>query len=217
MSTLRDETAADVPVKDVTVDLSRLTPAPPESSTYQHTRARLDISRVSREELEDRFLRLQEETLQLKQHSHKRDDLIKKLSTKLKRLMNNRDRMEQLAAGTAPSSRVRDVEMEEMMEELHEKVRALQAENEGLKQRLLVAKHQLINCQSQRPTPYDRIQPRVNTGLKKFRDDMSSPSLIRPKSTRSLEGGGRPPTGLLPRYGHSLLEEARSEIRNLCM
>ncbi|XP_042082620.1 protein fantom-like isoform X2 [Haplochromis burtoni] len=78
MSTLRDETAADVPVKDVTVDLSRLTPAPPESSTYQHTRARLDISRVSREELEDRFLRLQEETLQLKQHSHKRDDLIKK-------------------------------------------------------------------------------------------------------------------------------------------
>ncbi|XP_013769291.1 protein fantom [Pundamilia nyererei] len=215
MSTLRDETAADVPVKDVTVDLSRLTPAPPESSTYQHARARLDISRVSREELEDRFLRLQEETLQLKQHSHKRDDLIKRLSTKLKRLMNNRDRMEQLAAGTAPSSRVRDVEMEEMMEELHEKVRALQAENEGLKQRLLVAKHQLINRQSQRPTPYDRIQPRVNTGLKKFRDDMSSPSLIRPKSTRSLEGGGRPPTGLLPRYGHSLLEEARSEIRNL--
>ncbi|XP_063333546.1 protein fantom isoform X1 [Pelmatolapia mariae] len=214
MSTLRDETAADVPVKDVTVDLSRLTPAPPESSTYQHARARQDISRVSREELEDRFLRLQEETLQLKQHSHKQHDMIKKLGTKLKRLMNNRDRMEQLAAGTAPSSRVRDVEMEEMMEELHEKVRALQAENEGLKQRLLVAKHQVMNSQSQRPTPYDRIQPRVNTGLK-FRDDMSSPSLIRPKSTRSLEGGGRPPTGLLPRYGHSLLEEARSEIRNL--
>lgn len=105
-----------------------------------------------------------------------------RLSTKLKRLMNNRDRMEQLAAGTAPSSRVRDVEMEEMMEELHEKVRALQAENEGLKQRLLVSKHQLINSQSQRPTPYDRIQPRVNTGLKKFRDNTSSPSLIRPKS-----------------------------------
>ncbi|XP_031607652.1 protein fantom [Oreochromis aureus] len=215
MSTLRDETAADVPVKDVTVDLSRLTPAPAESSPYQHARPRQDISRVSREELEDRFLRLQEETLQLKQDIHKRDDMIKKLSTKLTRLKNNRGRMEQLAAGTAPSSRVRDVEMEEMMEELHEKVRALQAENEGLKQRLLVAKHQLVNSQSQRPTPYDRIQPRVNTGLKKFRDDVSSPSLARPKSTRSLEGGGRPPTGLLPRFGHSLLEEARAEIRNL--
>ncbi|CAI5668383.1 unnamed protein product [Oreochromis niloticus] len=215
MSTLRDETAADVPVKDVTMDLSRLTPAPAESSPYQHARPRQDISRVSREELEDRFLRLQEETLQLKQDIHKRDDMIKKLSTKLTRLKNNRGRMEQLAAGTAPSSRVRDVEMEEMMEELHEKVRALQAENEGLKQRLLVAKHQLVNSQSQRLTPYDRIQPRVNTGLKKFRDDVSSPSLARPKSTRSLEGGGRPRTGLLPRFGHSLLEEARAEIRNL--
>uniref|UniRef100_A0A669F7S1 RPGRIP1 like n=1 Tax=Oreochromis niloticus TaxID=8128 RepID=A0A669F7S1_ORENI len=193
MSTLRDETAADVPVKDVTMDLSRLTP----SSPYQHARPRQDISRVSREELEDRFLRLQEETLQLKQDIHKRDDMIKKLSTKLTRLKNNRGRMEQLAAGTAPSSRVRDVEMEEMMEELHEKVRALQAENEGLKQRLLVAKHQLVNSQSQRLTPYDRIQPRVNTGLK------------------NLEGGGRPRTGLLPRFGHSLLEEARAEIRNL--
>uniref|UniRef100_A0A3P9DJR8 Uncharacterized protein n=1 Tax=Maylandia zebra TaxID=106582 RepID=A0A3P9DJR8_9CICH len=192
MSTLRDETAADVPVKDVTVDLSRLTPAPPARPCATGHLACVP------EELEDRFLRLQEETLQLKQH--------KSLITKLKRLMNNRDRMEQLAAGTAPSSRVRDVEMEEMMEELHEKVRALQAENEGLKQRLLVAKHQLINRQSQRPTPYDRIQPRVNTGLKKA-------SL--PSRTRSLEGGGRPPTGLLPRYGHSLLEEARSEIRNL--
>uniref|UniRef100_A0A3Q1H2B0 RPGRIP1 like n=1 Tax=Acanthochromis polyacanthus TaxID=80966 RepID=A0A3Q1H2B0_9TELE len=30
-----------------------------------------------------------------------------------------------------------------------------------------------------------------------------------------LEGGGRPPIGQLPRYGHSLLEEARAEIRNL--
>ncbi|XP_051236764.1 protein fantom isoform X2 [Dicentrarchus labrax] len=36
-----------------------------------------------------------------------------------------------------------------------------------------------------------------------------------PAGTRSLEGGGRPPTGLLPRFGHNLLEEARAEIRNL--
>ncbi|XP_027133006.1 protein fantom-like [Larimichthys crocea] len=37
----------------------------------------------------------------------------------------------------------------------------------------------------------------------------------RLSGTRSLEGGGRPPTGLLPRFGHNLLEEARTEIRNL--
>uniref|UniRef100_A0A3Q3SFD4 RPGRIP1 like n=1 Tax=Mastacembelus armatus TaxID=205130 RepID=A0A3Q3SFD4_9TELE len=198
MSTLLDETAADVPVRDIPVDLSRLAAGPQDSSVYQNARARQDISRVSREELEDRFLRLHEETLLLKQHIHKQDDKIKKLGTKLMRLVKDRGRMEQLAAGGAhPASRVRDVEMEEMMEELQEKVRALQAENEGLKQRFLVAKQQLINSQSMRPSPYGHVQSRVNTGLKKLRDDTS------------------PPIGQLPRYGHNLLEEARAEIRNL--
>lgn len=100
------------------------------------------------------------------------------------RLVKDRGRMEQLAVGGGQSvSRVRDVEMEEMMEELQEKVRSLQSENEGLKQRLLVAKQQLINSQSRRPTPYGRVQSRVNSGLKKLRDDASSPSQTRPKST----------------------------------
>ncbi|KAM7002344.1 protein fantom [Tautogolabrus adspersus] len=216
MSTLLDDTAADVPVRDVTVNLSRLPAAPHDPSLYQNARTRQDISRVSREELEDRFLRLNEETLLLKQHVNKQDDKIKKLGTKLMRLVKDRGRMEQLAVGGAqPVSKVRDVEMEEMMEELQEKVRALQGENEGLKQRLLVAKQHLINSQSRRPTPYGHVPSRVNTGLKRLRDDASSPSQARPKSTRSLEGAGRPPTGLLPRYGHNLLEEARAEIRNL--
>ncbi|XP_041794749.1 protein fantom [Chelmon rostratus] len=216
MSTMLDETAADVPVRDITVNLSRLAGGPQDSSVCHNARTRQDISRVSREELEDRFLRLHEETLHLKQHIHKQDDKIRKLGTKLMRLVKDRGRMEQLAAGGGqPVSRVRDVEMEEMMEELQEKVRRLQTENEGLKQRLLVAKQQLINSQVSRPTPYGHVQSRVNSGLKKLRDDASSPSQIRPKSTRSLDGGGRPPTGLLPRFGHNLLEEARAEIRNL--
>ncbi|XP_069580461.1 protein fantom [Brachyistius frenatus] len=213
MSTVLDDTAADVPVRDITVHLSRLPAAPQDP--YQHARARQDISRVSREELEDRFLRQHEETLLLKQHIHKQDDKIKKLGTKLMRLVKDRGRMEQLAVGGAlPLTRLRDVEMEEVMEELQEKVRGLQADNERLKQRLLVAKQQLVTSQSQRATPYGHVLPRVNSGLKKLRDDASSPPM-RPKSSRSLEGAGRPPSGQLPRYGHSLLEEARAEIRNL--
>lgn len=111
-----------------------------------------------------------------------------RLGTKLMRLVKDRGRMEQLAVGGAqPVSRVRDVEMEEMMEELQEKVRGLQGENEGLKQRLLVAKQQIINSQSRRPpTPYGRVPSRVNTGLKKLRDDASSPSQTRPKSTSQI-------------------------------
>ncbi|XP_040927129.1 protein fantom isoform X2 [Betta splendens] len=215
MSTLLDETAGDAPVRDVPAVVSGPTAGPSDSSAYQNAWAPQDISRVSREELEDRFLRLHDETLVLKQHIHKQDDKIKKLGTKLLRLVKDRGRMEQLALGEAnPVSRVRDVEMEEMMEELQEKVRGLQTDNEGLKQRLLVAKQQLMNSQSRRPSAYGHVQSRVNSGLKKLRDDTLSPQ-TQPKCMRSLEGGGRPPIGQLPRYGHSLLEEARAEVRNL--
>uniref|UniRef100_A0A667ZST0 RPGRIP1 like n=1 Tax=Myripristis murdjan TaxID=586833 RepID=A0A667ZST0_9TELE len=209
MSTFHDETAADVIV---------FTECPlfTDLLVGQNARPYQDISRVSREELEDRFLRLYDETLLLKQHIHKQDDKIKKLGTKLMRLVKDRGRMEQLAAGGGSAfPRVRDLEREELVEELQEKVRALQGENEGLKQRLLVAKQQVLQVQSRRTTPYGHVQPRINSGMKRLRDDTPSPSQLHPKSARSVEGGGRPPTGQLPRYGHSLLEDARAEIRNL--
>ncbi|XP_029379753.1 protein fantom isoform X3 [Echeneis naucrates] len=217
MSAVLDETAADVPVRDPNpVCMSRSAAGPQDLSVIQNARTQQDISRVSREDLEDRFLRLHEETLLLKQHIHKQNDKIKKLGTKLMRLVKDRGRMERLAVGEAqPFCRVRDVEMEEMMEELQEKVRGLQFENEGLKQRLLLAKQQLMNSQSRRPSLYGHVQSRVNSGLKRQTDDSPPRSQIRPRSRRCLEGGGRPPTGQLPQYGHSLLEEARAEISNL--
>ncbi|KAM3609734.1 uncharacterized protein V6R79_019562 [Siganus canaliculatus] len=212
MSTLLDETAADVPVRDAQESAPT---AAPEAPALQNARARQDVSRVSREELENRFLCLHDENLQLKHHVHRQDDKIKKLGTKLMRLVKDRRRMEQLAAGGGrAASRLRDVEMEEVMEELQEKVRGLQAENERLKQRLQVAKLQLLDSQ-RRPSAYTHVPPRVNSGLKKLRDAAASSPPPRPKSFRSLEGGARPPTGLLPRFGHSLLEDARAEIRNL--
>ncbi|KAM8891429.1 protein fantom isoform 2-T3 [Spinachia spinachia] len=209
MSTSLDETAADVPVRDVPVNLSR--PAADWSVLDKQ-----DISRVSREELEDRFLRLYDETLLLKRHVHKQEDKIRKLGTKLMRLVKDRGRMEQLAGGAGPpASRLRDVEMEEMMEELQEKLRSVQAEKEVLKQRLLLAKQQLITSHSRRSSPYRQVQSRVNSGLKRLRDDVPSPRQALPTSTRSSEGVGRPHPSLLPRFGHSLLEEARAELRHL--
>ncbi|XP_058502126.1 protein fantom-like isoform X4 [Solea solea] len=179
------ETAAD--------DVSRLEGVLQDMSVHQHARARPDVSQMSREELEDRFLRLYEESLLFKQHVNKQEDKIKKLGTKLMKLVKDRGRMEQLAAGGAQAvSRARNVEMEMMLEELQEKVRGLQTENEGLKQRLLVAKQQLMNSQSGRLRQYKRVQPRVNSGLKR-RDDSPSPSHTRP----------------------GLLEEARARTRNL--
>ncbi|KAM9854863.1 protein fantom [Aulostomus maculatus] len=199
-----DETAMDEPVRDLTGTLSQHAAAP-DSSMQENVRAWQDVSQVSREELEDRFLRLHDESLLLKQHIHEQDEKIKKLATKLMKLVKDRGRMEQLASGRQPPApRMRDLEMEEKMEELQEEVRSLQGEKEQLKQRLLVAKHQLINTQSRRPTPYDHVQARVNAGW----DDTPSPL------QRRLAGSRRPITGQLPRYGHSLLGEARAKIRD---
>ncbi|KAM9502382.1 protein fantom isoform 2-T5 [Salvelinus alpinus] len=92
-------------------------------------------------------------------------------------------------------------------------------QNEGLKQRLLAAKQQL-QTQSKRPTPYGHVQSRVNTGLRKLREDTFSLAQLPPAAPRGprsveVEMSGRAPQGLLPRYGHSLLDDARAEIRNL--
>uniref|UniRef100_A0A3B4BBU3 C2 domain-containing protein n=1 Tax=Periophthalmus magnuspinnatus TaxID=409849 RepID=A0A3B4BBU3_9GOBI len=201
-----DDTAADAPVRDVPLNVPRLTLA--------NARVRQDVLRMSREELEDKFLRLNDENLNLKQHINKQDDKIKRLATKLMRLVKDRSRLEQLASGAAtqPGPRGRDVGMEELIEDLQDNIRSLHSENEGLKQRLRVAKQQIIHQQSRGTTPYSHIHSRINSGIKKLRDT-PSPSPVRPKS--NSEEAGRPPTGQLPRYGHSLLEEARAEIRNL--
>ncbi|KAH0619641.1 hypothetical protein JD844_000454 [Phrynosoma platyrhinos] len=66
MSAAADETSEDLPVRDV------------EPSAAQNAKARQTVSRISREELEDRYLRLHEENILLKQHAHKQEDKIKR-------------------------------------------------------------------------------------------------------------------------------------------
>ncbi|XP_062402589.1 protein fantom [Sardina pilchardus] len=214
-SSFADETAGDAPVRDISMNFAGVGTS--EYLTTQNAKARQAVSKVSREELEDRYLRLHEENLLLKQHTHKQEDKIKRMATKLIRLVKDRKRMEHTSSGMVAG---RDVEMEEMMEELQEKVHQLEKQNEGLKQRLLSAKQQL-QVQSRRPTPYGHVQSRVNTGLRRLRDDFSTmpddTANTQTRATRSAEAdiGARPPHGLLPRYGHSLLDDARAEIRNL--
>ncbi|XP_007228260.3 protein fantom isoform X1 [Astyanax mexicanus] len=211
---LLDESAEEVPVRD-----QPLNPSGACMLESHNARARQAVAKVSREELEDRYLRLQDENLLLKQHTHKQEDKIKRMATKLIRLVKDRKRVEQMtSAGRAVGGR--DVEMEEMMEELQEKVQELEKQNEGLKQRLLIAKHQL-QTQSHRPTPYSHVQSRINSGLRRLRQDTpplsQRPLTPRGVGSRHVEGeiSSKPPQGHLPRYGHSLLDEARSEIRNL--
>ncbi|XP_028931823.1 protein fantom isoform X3 [Ornithorhynchus anatinus] len=211
MSGPADETAGDLPVKDIGPNLSGIGGLQ-ESSSIQKVKPRQAVTRVSREELEDRFLRLHDENILLKQHAHKQEDKIKRMATKLIRLVNDKKRSERVGGGSKRPGR--DVELEEMIEQLQEKVHELERQNEGLRNRLISTKQQL-QVQGHRHTPYNHVQSRINTGLRKLNESVGlRDGTGKGMRTQNVERTRSPQAGL-PKYGHSLLEEAKAEIRNL--
>ncbi|XP_045674935.1 protein fantom [Phyllostomus hastatus] len=208
MSGLTDETAGDLPVRDLGPDPFGAG-GPQETSTTRMMKSHQAVSRISREELEDRFLRLHDENILLKQHARQQEDKIKRMATKLIRLVNDKKRYERVGGG--PKRLGRDVEMEEMMEQLQEKVRELERQNEVLKNRLIAAKQQL-QIQGYRQTPYNYVQSRVNTGRRKASENAGSQDCPR-KGIRFQDADvGQP---MLTKHGSSFLEEARGEMRHL--
>lgn len=211
MSGPTDETAGDLPVKDIGLNLLRMEGLQ-EASTTRTMKSRQAVSRVSREELEDRFLRLHDENILLKQHARKQEDKIKRMATKLIRLVNDKKRYERVGGG--PKRLGRDVEMEEMIEQLQEKVHELERQNEVLKNRLISAKQQL-QIQSYRQTPYNYIQSRINTGRRKANENAALQECPR-KGIRFQDADVTETLQpMITKYDNSLLEEARGEIRNL--
>ncbi|XP_039736820.1 protein fantom isoform X2 [Pteropus medius] len=211
MSGPADETAGDLPVKDIGLNLCGMGGLQ-ETSTTRTVKSRQAVSRISREELEDRFLRLHDENILLKQHARKQEDKIKRMATKLIRLVNDKKRYERVGGG--PKRLGRDVEMEEMIEQLQEKVHELERQNEVLKNRLIAAKQQL-QIQGHRQTPYNYVQSRVNTGRRKANENAGLKECPR-KGIRFQDADvAEMVQPMVTKYGNSLLEEARGEIRNL--
>ncbi|XP_029140472.1 protein fantom [Protobothrops mucrosquamatus] len=200
MSGTADETSEDLPVRDVGLA------GHSDPSTAQNVKARQTVSRIHREDLEDRYFRLHEENILLKQHARKQEDKIKRMATKLIRLVNDKKKAEQISGG--PRRLGQDVEMEEVIEQLQEKVRDLEKQNEMIRNRLISTKQQL-QLQGHRPAPYNYVQARVNTGLKKATEGVR----VHEATTKGMRLQNA--EELPPKYGHSLLEEARAEIKNL--
>lgn len=86
------------------------------------------------------------------------------MATKLIRLVNDKKRYERVGGG--PKRLGRDVELEEMIEQLQEKVHELERQNEALKNRLMSAKQQL-QIQGGRQAPYSHVQARVDAGRRR--------------------------------------------------
>uniref|UniRef100_A0A8C3PT75 RPGRIP1 like n=1 Tax=Calidris pygmaea TaxID=425635 RepID=A0A8C3PT75_9CHAR len=210
MSVPADETVGDLPVRDVGLTLAGVGGLQ-ESSAPQNVRARQSVSRISREELEDRFLRLRDENISLKQHANKQEEKIKRMATKLIRLVNDKKRSEQVGGG--PKRLGQAVELEEMIEHLQERVRELEKQNESLRSKLISTKQQL-QIQGHRPCPYSYVQSRINTGLRKVSEAAGTLEHTK-KGMRFQDLEVRSPNLVLPRYAQSLLEDPRAEIKNL--
>ncbi|XP_036606495.1 protein fantom [Trichosurus vulpecula] len=206
MSSPTDETAGDLPVKDTGPRLLG------GLKVSWNSKSRQLVSRVSREELEDRFLRLHEENIVLKQHACKQEDKIKRMATKLIRLVNDKKRCERIGGG--PKRQGRDVELEETIEQLQERVHELERQNEGLRNKLISAKQQL-QFQGHRHTPYNHVQSRVNTGRRKV-NEISGFQESPKKGTKlqDTERAGTPQPSITGFKQH-LLQEAREEIKAL--
>ncbi|TWW64183.1 protein fantom-like [Takifugu flavidus] len=151
----------------------------------------------SREELEDRFVRLQEENLRLKENANKKDDEMKTLGTKLRKMANDQSHLAQIITGRGQLGLV-DKQMNIAVEDLQQKVQRLQRQNEELKQREHIARQQ--HC-------LNNGRSLVYSGHKKLQNNNFSCYPKAPKNVKRLGGGGK--------YPPSLLEEARAEICSL--
>ena len=194
---MHDDSYDEVPVRDKgTIEQSQ-----PKSSGQQ----KRIIEKWSREDIEDNYLELYSENIILKQHGRKQEDKIKKMATKLLKLSNDNKKLRELPSpAKSEGFSKRDVDLREKVDDLNLRILELEKENNMLKDKLAVAKQQL-SAQSKKPvsSAYSYIGHRIDTGRGVKGDGARTPR----------NAGSR--NEALPRYGHSLLEEAREENAKL--
>ncbi|XP_014194536.1 protein fantom isoform X3 [Haplochromis burtoni] len=191
MSPVVDETAGDLPVRDVGLMRGGLMPTVPDTlrdvkSWKKHhvMRTKADpqrLFRFPREHLEDLCLRLQEENSVLKQHTRTQDQRLRSMSARLMRLRQ-----------TSPgSSGVKERDMEDTIQELEARVAMLESQKGVLQNKLSLAKQHIMDLGAR--TPY------------KF------------SKGKNLDGDGgmrRAAQTAPPRYGPTL-EDTRAEMERL--
>lgn len=137
-----------------------------EALTKRAAQERLLIGKLSREDLEDKYIKNYDENILLKKHCRKQEEKIKKMATKLIRLVNDRKK-----SGSAPVQikkvlSARDVETEDFISELQQKLADSDAQNKRLREKI-----QLQSLQSpKKPNAtgiYDGVNARIDTGLPK--------------------------------------------------
>ncbi|XP_039896583.1 protein fantom isoform X2 [Simochromis diagramma] len=155
MSPVVDETAGDLPVRDVGLMRGGLMPTVPDTlrdvkSWKKHhvmrTKDPQRLFRFPREHLEDLCLRLQEENSVLKQHTRTQDQRLRSMSARLMRLRQ-----------TSPgSSGVKERDMEDTIQELEARVAMLESQKGVLQNRLSLAKQHIMDLGARTPYKFSK-------------------------------------------------------------
>lgn len=141
-----------------------------EAYDKRTAKERLLISKLSRQELEDRYFESYDANILLKKHARKQEEKIKKLATRLIRLVNDKKRtgaVPQLNLQT-PKKVGRDLETEEFIADLQRRLAELETQNKRLRESAQVTKIQMASLQKKgNAAMYGGVSARIDTGLPK--------------------------------------------------
>uniref|UniRef100_A0A3Q3WTR9 Uncharacterized protein n=1 Tax=Mola mola TaxID=94237 RepID=A0A3Q3WTR9_MOLML len=139
MSPVLDETAGDLPVRDVGLMSGGLMPAAPGLYTQR-------LFRFPKEHLEDLCLRLQEENNVLRQHTRTQEQRLRRMSTRLIRLRQ-----------THPgSSGMKERDMEDTIQGLEARVAMLESQKGALQNKLSLAKQHIMDLGGRTPYKFSK-------------------------------------------------------------
>nr|XP_061816106.1 protein fantom-like isoform X5 [Nerophis lumbriciformis] len=153
MSPVVDETAGDLPVRDVGLMRGGLMPTVPADAArdvkpwkkhhIMMTKDPQRLFRFPREQLEDLCLHLQEENTVLRMHSRAQEQKMRRMSTRLIRLRQ-----------ASPGAKERD--MEDSLQELEARVATLESQKVVLQNKLSLAKQHILDLGGRTPYKFNK-------------------------------------------------------------
>ncbi|XP_054603393.1 protein fantom isoform X2 [Nothobranchius furzeri] len=147
MSPVVDETAGDLPVRDVGLMRDTLRDVRPWKKHHiMKTKDPQRLFRFPREHLEDLCLRLQEENSVLRQHTRTQEQRLCRMSTRLMRLRQARP----------GSATVKERDLEDTLQEMEARVAMLESQKEVLQNKLSLAKQHIMDLGARTANRYSK-------------------------------------------------------------
>ncbi|XP_068234786.1 LOW QUALITY PROTEIN: protein fantom-like [Palaemon carinicauda] len=141
------------------------------------------LSHMNQEELRDKYVKLKDDFCTIKNFSCRQEDKIKKLQTKLRKLIA--DRKKDGSALESTALRIQKLEHEEVIDTLKQSIRDLKLKNEHMEKRLKLSNLQLSSAKKNKPMLFRNVRSRVDSGLKQTKAAQSPHPKVppRPKSS----------------------------------